>query len=228
MADLSIIRTLLKDRGIKVKDFCEDLGLTEQGFAKLIRANSTKIETLELIANKLNVPIATFFEEAHDADSPHEELNPLEEPNFMHIPVVPIYAQAGFLKGFGDGKYMESLPTMPVVTDRNFKGNYMIFEVRGDSMDDGSSRSLVSGDKLMAREVRQEYWHSTLHYRSWFFVIVHRTEGILVKQIVSHDVETGVIICHSLNPLFEDFKINLADVAQLYNVVQIVAREMRL
>ena len=81
---------------------------------------------------------------------------------------------------------------------------------------------------IMAREVRQEYWHSKLHYKNWYFIIVHRTEGILVKQIIDHDVENGIITCHSLNPLYENFTINLSDVAALYNVVSLVSREMRL
>ena len=45
MADLSEIKNILKERGIKIKDFCKELNITEQGFAKIIRTNSTKIET---------------------------------------------------------------------------------------------------------------------------------------------------------------------------------------
>ena len=90
MADLSIIKPLLKERGIKIKDFCDELGLTEQGFAKLIRANSTKIETLELIAQKLNVPISTFFTEKHEAEI-------LTNMHCVEVPIVPVYAYASFL-----------------------------------------------------------------------------------------------------------------------------------
>ena len=123
---------------------------------------------------------------------------------------------------------MDTLPTMPVLIDKNYKGHYMIFEVKGDSMFNDSSNSLMSGDMIMAREVRQEYWQSKLHYKNWYFVIVHRTDGILVKQITDHNVETGEITCHSLNPLYEDFTLNLSDVTALYNVVSLVSREMRL
>lgn len=219
MADLSQIKPLLKAKGIKIKDFCNDLGITEQGFAKILRSNSTKIETLEQIANKLKVPVSVFFT---------DEIKPVDQVNFVNVPIVPVYAQAGYLHGFGDMDYIDSLPTMPVITDRNFKGNYMIFEVNGDSMDDGSARSLVTGDKVMAREIRQDLWMSKLHINSWYFVIVHRTEGILVKQIIDHNVEKGIITCHSLNRQFDDFSLNLADVAQLYNVISIVGREMHL
>lgn len=219
MADLSVIKPMLKAKGIKIKDFCNELGITEQGFAKILRSNSTKIETLELIAQKLDVPVSKFFA---------DEVKPVDGMNYVQVPVVPVYAHAGYLQGFGDMEYIDTLPTMPVITDRNFKGNYMIFEVNGDSMDDGSARSLVTGDKVMAREIRRDLWMSKLHINSWYFVIVHRVEGILVKQIIDHDVEHGVITCHSLNSQFDDFQLNLADVAQLYNVISIVGREMHL
>lgn len=221
MFNLSLIKPLIKQRGLKIKDFCTQIGMTEQGFAKLIRTNSTKIETLQQIADALDVPLTVFLEG-------NEEARPMQSVSVMNVPVVPIYAQAGYLEGYGDMEYIDTLPTMPIVTDRQYKGNYRIFEVAGDSMYDGSVHSLMSGDKLLAREIRQDFWRSRLHFRNWYFVIVHRTDGILVKQIVDHDVDTGVITCHSLNDMFDDFKLNLSDIAQLFNVVSIVQREMRM
>lgn len=63
MANLLIIKDLLKQKKISIRDFATELGMTEQALQLLIRKNSTKIETLELIAQKLNVSVATFFEE---------------------------------------------------------------------------------------------------------------------------------------------------------------------
>lgn len=219
MADFSMIKPLLRAKGIKIKDFCDELGITEQGFAKILRSNSTKIETLEQIAGKLGVPVSTFFV---------EDAVQVGDTMFMNVPVVQVQAQAGYLKGYGDMEYVDSLPTMPVLTDRNYKGHYRIFEVAGDSMDDGSAHAILYGDKVLARNIRQDLWSSRLHFRNWYFVIVHRTEGILVKQIIDHNVDAGTITCHSLNPMFDDFVLNLSDVAQLYNVVSIVSRVMRL
>lgn len=63
MANLLKIKELLKEKKITIKSFSADIGMTEQGLQKLIRDNSTKIETLELIAMKLNVSIMVFFDE---------------------------------------------------------------------------------------------------------------------------------------------------------------------
>ena len=223
MADLSIIKPLLKERGIKIKDFCDELGLTEQGFAKLIRANSTKIETLELIAQKLNVPISTFFTEKHEAEI-------LTNMHCVEVPIVPVYAYASFLHGHDDTEYMDSLPTMSVIIDRKYgKDGFLIFEVKGNSMDDGSKRALLDGDKILVKELDSDCCRTKLKIDNNFFVIIHRTDGIVVKQIVEHNVEEGIIRCHSINPSpeYHDFDIDLREVTRIFKVAAIVGRKFK-
>jgi hypothetical protein len=147
--------------------------------------------------------------------------------DFIHVPLVPVSAQAGYPAGFGDLGYIGSLPTIPAIVDKNYHGNYRVFEVNGDSMDDGSRYAIYDKDKILCREVKRELWNHKLHFRDWFFVIVHRTEGVTVKQITDHNVETGDITCHPLNPLFDDFTLNLSEVIELYNVIKIIDRSAR-
>ena len=223
MADLSIIKPLLKERGIKIKEFCDELGLTEQGFAKLIRANSTKIETLELIAQKLNVPVSTFFTENKEAEI-------LTNMHCVEVPIVPVYAYASFLHGHDDTEYMDSLPTMSVILDRKYgKDGFLIFEVKGNSMDDGTNRSLLDGDKILVKELDSDYFRTKLKDDSNFFVIIHRTDGIVVKQIVEHKIEEGIIRCHSINPSpqYHDFEIDLREVSRIFKVAAIVGRKFK-
>lgn len=223
MADLSIIKPLLKERGIKIKEFCDELGLTEQGFAKLIRANSTKIETLELIAQKLNVPVSTFFTENKEAEI-------LTNMHCVEVPIVPVYAYASFLHGHDDTEYMDSLPTMSVILDRKYgKDGFLIFEVKGNSMDDGTNRSLLDGDKILVKELDSDYFRTKLKDDSNFFVIIHRTDGIVVKQIVEHKIEEGIIRCHSINPSpqYHDFEIDLREISRIFRVAAIVGRKFK-
>lgn len=223
MADLSIIKPLLKERGIKIKEFCDELGLTEQGFAKLIRANSTKIETLELIAQKLNVPVSTFFTENKEAEI-------LTNMHCVEVPIVPVYAYASFLHGHDDTEYIDSLPTMSVILDRKYgKDGFLIFEVKGNSMDDGTNRSLLDGDKILVKELDSDYFRTKLKDDSNFFVIIHRTDGIVVKQIVEHKIEEGIIRCHSINPSpqYHDFEIDLREVSRIFRVAAIVGRKFK-
>lgn len=139
----------------------------------------------------------------------------------MMVPLVNQYAHAGYMTGWADAVYVDSLPKIPWVVDREYKGKYISFEVRGDSMDDGMKHSYEQGDILLCREISCDYWKSRLHFNSWdAFVIVHREDGIVVKQIIDHDVENGIITCHSFNPMYPDFKVDLREIAQLFNVVK--------
>lgn len=151
----------------------------------------------------------------------------IENPNFMMVSVVGQYAAAGYLAGYADEVYLEELPKIPFFIDHDPKGKYMGFEVRGDSMEDGTSNSIIEGDTLICREIKPDLWCNKLHIQKWFFVIVHKAEGIIVKQISHHNPDTGDITIHSLNPFYADRELNLGDVAQLFNVVQI-SRKPRL
>lgn len=157
----------------------------------------------------------------------HSNARQVDDLSYMNVPVIHIKAQCGYLAGYGDAEYINTLPTMPVIVDQTYHGKYRIFEAEGDSMDDGSRNSICDGDKLLCREVRRDLWLPKLHINDWYFVIVHRTKGISIKQITTQD-DYGNITCHSLNELFNDYTVNLDDVVEIYNVIKVVERSMRL
>ena len=136
------------------------------------------------------------------------------------IPLVSQYAYAGYLGGYGDPEYLGSLPTIDFTPDREMTGNWLAFEVRGDSMDDGTKEGYVEGEIVICREVEREYWKdSRLYINKRDFVIVHE-EGILIKRITEHDVQNRTITIHSLNPMYQDRVISLAQVRQLFSIVE--------
>lgn len=150
-----------------------------------------------------------------------DEASPIDEPIILRVPLVSQYAQAGYLCGYADAAYMATLPTIPYIVDHEAQGHYVAFEVKGDSMNDGTEDAILEGDRLLCREIQPHLWvDSKLHIRKWDFVIVH-TEGILVKRIIDHDVEKHTITIHSLNSMYPDKVINLADVKQIFNVIEL-------
>ena len=145
----------------------------------------------------------------------------IDKPIILHVPLVSQYAQAGYLCGYADAAYMATLPTIPYIVDHEAQGHYVAFEVKGDSMNDGTEDAILEGDRLLCREIMPHLWaDSKLHIRKWDFVIVH-TEGILVKRIINHDVENHTITIHSLNSMYPDKVINLSDVKQIFNVIEL-------
>ena len=149
------------------------------------------------------------------------EAIPLNQNYIINVPLVNQYAQAGYLCGFQDAAYMATLPTIPFIIDHEAKGNYVAFEVRGDSMNDGTEESYLEGDRLLCREIAPYLWaESKLHIRKWDFVIIHE-EGILVKRIIDHNLENHTITIQSLNDMYSDRVIDLAEVRQIFNVIEL-------
>ncbi len=139
----------------------------------------------------------------------------------MVVPFVPIKAYAKYIDEYRDAEESEyehfEFPVKEI-----HHGNYKAFEIKGDSMDNDTRKSIGNGDIVLARELSKEHWKSPLHindYANWILILGNT---IICKQIIGHNTETGEIICHSLNqdPAYADFSINLSDVYQLFNIVQ--------
>ena len=177
--------------------------------------------------DKLNVKSFDKSDKSFDkltvVEEPRANLYPvnLAEKAIMYVPLVNKYAYAGYLSGFGDAEFLQSLPTIPMIADREGRGTYMAFEVKGDSMDDGSRNSYEHGDIIIGRQIAQHHWQNKLHINKYDFVIVHRTEGVLLKKIIKHDTVKGTLTLHSLNTLYDDFVVNIDDVAQIFNVIKV-------
>lgn len=149
-----------------------------------------------------------------------KEAVPLNPNAVLYVPLVNQYAYAGYLNGYQNETYMNTLPTIPFIADHEGHGNYIAFEVKGDSMNDGTEESYLEGDRLLCREVQPHLWvNSRLHIKKWDFVIVHE-EGIIVKRITDHDVENHTITVHSLNEMYPDRVIDLSEVKQIFNVIE--------
>lgn len=62
MANLQIIKELAAKKNLTLDQLSKNLGITPQAMSKIMRENSTRIETLERIAVELGVPVSVFFE----------------------------------------------------------------------------------------------------------------------------------------------------------------------
>ncbi|HWB63966.1 MAG TPA: XRE family transcriptional regulator [Chitinophagales bacterium] len=229
------------------RQFCEKTGFSESSFSQIMNGRRNAPDVLiKKFAKLAKLDLEFFYQWNTNAPGYYTagiEAQVVAEPGFvpgkkgsavfidagaqvlMYVPLVNQYAYAGYLSGYSDDDYLESLPKVPWLVEREYKGTYRTFEVRGDSMNDGSSDSYLEGDKILCREISPALWHNKLHITKWDFVVVHKTEGVLVKRILEHNVENGTLLLHSLNSLYPDLTISLKDVAQIFNVVQVARKK---
>lgn len=168
---------------------------------------------------KADAPIAQI--------SPENSARPLvsSDRDWVEIPLVPHRAKAGALSGFGDPCWEEDKQTMPVLIDKRLKGDYLLFEVSGDSMDDGTSTAFLDGDVLLCRVLPKSDWqYGIKRRRDTYCVVATEAEGIVLKEVVNHDKATNEITCHSLNSQYKDYSVKLDDVQGIFYVEELIKR----
>ena len=159
--------------------------------------------------------------------SPENSARPLvsSDRDWVEIPLVPHRAKAGALSGFGDPCWEEDKQTMPVLIDKRLKGDYLLFEVSGDSMDDGTSTAFLDGDVLLCRVLPKSDWqYGIKRRRDTYCVVATEAEGIVLKEVVNHNKATNEITCHSLNSQYKDYSVKLDDVQGIFYVEELIKR----
>ena len=94
MISLQKIKELCQKKNVTVKQAALDLGMTEQAMHKIIKTNSTKIETLISIAQYFNVEPTYFFDNHSNKNEHTISINREELNNF--IKKVIAYSIHGF------------------------------------------------------------------------------------------------------------------------------------
>jgi len=150
-----------------------------------------------------------------------------EGRHLMITPLVEQYAYAGYTSGWADPEFIQELPKHAIVVDKLHFGIYRTFETRGESMDNGRRESIANGDLAVGRKIDRKYWTSKLHLHKFSDYVIVKHDGIIVKRIIDHNVEEGILTCTSLNPdkqAYPDFTISLNDVSELFNVVSVTQK----
>ena len=126
-----------------------------------------------------------------------------------NIVYVPVKARAGYLSGYGDTEFMETLPTFRLPGLNN--ATYRMFEVDGPSM----APNVLHGDRVIGE------WIDELDKirDNRVYVVVH-TGGVAIKRVVNRLKERGKLylksdtIAHRHE--FPTVEINPEDVKEIW------------
>ena len=218
------IRQIIRFLGISNINFERETDLP-LGYTKVMHDNITKKNVDKITARYPFVnPIWLLHGQGEMISG---KAQPMVVGNFAFAPLVQQTAHAGYLQGFADEEYMDSLDKVPYILNEDSKGEVIAFEVSGDSMDDGTSMAYRNGDIVLCRELQlTDYRTMRLPIKRYDFVIVH-SEGILIKSITEHNIEEGTITIHSLNKFYGDAEMSLANVLKIFVVIQRISQQKR-
>lgn len=238
-------KDFLKRNNISAIDAANKLGITRQGVYKYFGTRNLTREVVDKMLSVFGVEEKEIWDEPgrleaiplrladpYSFDATNDKFYQLADGSLiMQVPIITHRAYAGYLVGFADPEFFDDLDTIPLPVDKIHGGTYLAFEVTGDSMVnltsmDLAEQSIFPGRIAIGRDLPKEKWKYRLHthnYDNW--IVVHRSKGILIKQIVKHDVEEGKVTIHSLNPEYQDEELSLKDIEQIFSVVQIVTKK---
>ena len=152
-----LIKELRLKKGWTQQELGEKIKKSVGAISKFEQGESFTLATAQSLAKALGVALQKLIEptsvqddylvvphhgkDAEESSSSYGKFNAnMSQGTFMLVPFVNQYAYGGYTSGFADEEYLDSLPTWPFpVDDREYKGTYRAFEVRGESMDDGTS-----------------------------------------------------------------------------------------
>jgi transcriptional regulator with XRE-family HTH domain len=190
--------------GSRIRDY--ELGISEPKVDLLIKmASNFQISLDDFIKRNLTVaPLKLHKSGPMDQSSRILVVCESKEgsENIVHVPVK---ARAGYLNGFEDPTFIESLPTYRLPGVRN--GTYRSFEIQGDSMLPLAPGTIVVGKYVESwREIKNNYT----------YVLVTLQDGIVYKRVINKVKSKGQLVLLSDNPVYEPYAIPIEEVSEVW------------
>ncbi len=147
---------------------------------------SKNLESDSDLPNEKDLMLRGAFPKTQAGYSSIPQIITVDNSGNDNIIYVPVKARAGYLLGYGDSEFMESLPTFRLPGLNN--ATYRMFEVEGPSM----APNVLNGDRIIGE------WIDELDKirDNRVYVIVHKG-GVAVKRIVNRLKERGKLYLKS-------------------------------
>lgn len=162
----------------------------------------------------------TQLERGHDVFIRGSQLRVLtttvDAANQENIELVTEKAKAGYRTGFADPEYISVLPAfhLPFLSRQR---KYRTFQISGDSMLPIPDKAYVTGEFV-------QDW-STIRNRH-AYIILTINDGVVFKVAENRIEPDGLLVLHSLNPLYEAYSIHVNDIREVWKFVNYISPEL--
>ena len=207
------LRTL---KNLTQECFANELNVSRERIASYEQGRSSPpVETLIELSNYFNLPIDVLIK--NDLTSATDTsfitignqriLFPIKvnEDNEDMIEVIPTDASAGYLRGYTDPEYIESLsnlklPFLPT-------GKHRAFPIKGDSM-----LPIKSGSFVIAKYLEDiSYLNSGSSY-----IVLTYNDGLVYKRVYDKIEEHGCLLMVSDNKRYDPYYVPVEEILELW------------
>ena len=137
--------------------------------------------------------------------------------NLVNIPYVPIDAKASFVESLYDTTYdMDFYGVMPEDGEDLISGDYVVFQIKGDSM----SPNIPNSSKVLARKIPEGRWETA----SGVIVIVYG-KTLTIKRILKNSLFGGnSLTLKADNPEYGQFEVERKEIRGMWQAIRIVSK----
>lgn len=218
------LRFLRKQKNITQNDLADQLDVQRTMISAYEDGRSEpKLSTLQKLGDILEVGVEELLE--HDIEKLGRKaiqkrgINILtiatDENDNENITLVGQKASAGYLNGFADPVYMETLPQFHL-PNLSRQATYRAFELSGDSMLPLIPGTLVIGgfvDQLNQIKSGKTY------------VLVTQTEGVVYKRVFNYLEENGKLFLVSDNEHYKPYEVKGEDVLEIWEAKAFISTD---
>lgn len=220
----SNLRFLRKQKNITQNDLADQLDVQRTMISAYEDGRSEpKLSTLQKLAEILEVGFEELLN--HDIETLGRKalqkrgINILtiasDENDQENITLVGQKASAGYLNGFADPVYMETLPQFHL-PNLSRQATYRAFELSGDSMLPLIPGTIVIGgyvDQLKQIKSGKTY------------VLVTQTEGVVYKRVFNYLEENGKLYLVSDNEHYKPYEVKGEDVLEIWEAKAFISTD---
>lgn len=228
----SNLKFLRKEANMTQEELANELGIGRHSIGSYEEGRAEpKNETMLAILKLFKIPFEVFVsKDLHElAKSEIEAIREgykrdIEGKNVRVLPItvdnegrekiqlVHQKAAAGYLNGYADAEYIESLPgfNLPVPELDTRSGTFRAFQVSGDSM-----LPIKPGSYIIGQYLRD--WNDVKD--DDIYIIVSNTEGVVLKRVknrIARDGKSGSLYLKSDNPAYSPYEINIEDIQEVW------------
>lgn len=196
------LKEILRGKGVNLTKLAPKIGMTRQNIYLIFEKNKVDPALLEAIKKETGLAL-----DLSNVNTIVNEATPLYPPGKGNIIYVPLYAYGGFLSGYANKVFLDSLEhfSLPGIV-----GEHYAFEVQGDSM----VKFAYPGDRVISRPEEKLEW--MVKNRAY---VLQTIDGMLIKFFDYIKGENAHF--KSANKEYADIKIPLKSIKKIYQVVRV-------
>lgn len=211
---VALLRKKLK---LTQEEFVEGLGITQSALSLIENGGNPSIDTIKAISMKYSISTDWLMsgtepmEQNKEVNSSefisnaHQVYGPTKGNNIIYV---PLFAYGGFLQGYSNKVYMDTLQKFSLP---GIHGEHFAFEIQGDSM----APLVKSGEVVISRKEEQLEW--MVKGRAY---VLQTIDGILVKYF--EKIADGKVYLRSAGKDFDNPVIPLKNIKVVYLVLKVL------